>query len=147
MLRRGFSLFIASVLLLILAVPMIIIAVLIYYKLGKPILFRQPRVGLNGKTFTLYKFRTMSLNCNDYGETLPDALRLTALGQRLRSASLDELPQLFNVCKGDMNLVGPRPLLVEYLPLYTQEQLKRHLVKPGITGWAQINGRNALSWE
>lgn len=115
--------------------------------IGSPILFTQERPGLNGKLFTLYKFRSMSNQMNDQGILLPDHIRLTSFGKFLRKFSLDELPQLFNVLKGDLSLVGPRPLLSEYLPLYSDEQAKRHLVKPGITGWAQVNGRNALSWE
>lgn len=115
--------------------------------IGSPILFTQVRPGLNGKLFTLYKFRSMSNQMDNQGDLLPDHLRLTSFGKFLRKFSLDELPQLINVLKGDLSLVGPRPLLNEYLPLYTEEQAKRHLVKPGITGWAQVNGRNALTWE
>lgn len=113
---------------------------------GSPF-FRQPRPGRNGKVFVLIKFKTMSDHCDAAGQLLPDAERLTALGKIIRKTSTDELPQLWNVLKGDMSLIGPRPLLVEYLPLYNQEQSKRHAVRPGITGWAQVNGRNALSWE
>lgn len=116
-------------------------------KLGAPILFKQQRPGLNGKPFQLYKFRTMTDKRDSAGKLMPDCERLTSFGRFLRKYSLDELPQLFNVIKGDLSLVGPRPLLMEYLPLYTKEQAKRHLVKPGITGWAQVNGRNAISWE
>jgi sugar transferase EpsL len=115
--------------------------------LGAPVLFAQTRPGLHGQPFKMYKFRTMTEAREPSGELKPDAERLTAFGRWLRAASLDELPELFNVLKGDMSLVGPRPLLMEYLPLYSPEQARRHEVKPGITGWAQVNGRNALSWE
>lgn len=126
---------------------MIIIALLIVQNLGAPILFRQQRPGLHGKPFTIYKFRTMLSNTDTNGQLLPDRERTTSLGYLLRKYSLDELPQLFNVLKGDLSLIGPRPLLMEYLPLYTDEQMRRHHVRPGITGWAQINGRNAISWK
>ncbi|MEW6179272.1 MAG: sugar transferase [Chloroflexota bacterium] len=130
------------------ALPLMgVIALIIYLKEGRPVLFRQPRPGLGGKIFTLYKFRTMRNAVDRYGNPLPDGERLTPLGRFLRSTSLDELPELFNVLRGEMSLVGPRPLLVEYLPRYTPEQARRHEVLPGITGWAQINGRNALTWE
>lgn len=137
-----------SLLLILLLLPFLfILGFLIKLALGSPILFTQERPGLNGKLFTLYKFRSMSNQMNDQGILLPDHIRLTPFGKSLRKFSLDELPQLFNVLKGDLSLVGPRPLLSEYLPLYSDEQAKRHLVKPGITGWAQVNGRNALTWE
>ena len=119
---------------------------LVLTQLNFPILFRQPRTGLNGKIFNIYKFRTMANDCDKDGNLLSDELRLTKIGKFLRSASLDELPSLWNVLKGDMSLVGPRPLLVEYLPLYSSKQARRHEVKPGITGWAQVNGRNAITW-
>ena len=122
-------------------------AVLIYCALGRPVVFRQQRPGLHGKPFLVYKFRTMADRRDSRGELLPDEARLTPLGRLLRRLSLDELPQLFNVLRGDMSLVGPRPLLMEYLPLYTPEQARRHTVRPGITGWAQVNGRNALDWD
>jgi lipopolysaccharide/colanic/teichoic acid biosynthesis glycosyltransferase len=126
---------------------MLVIAFLVARTMGRPVLFSQTRPGIEGKPFKMYKFRTMTDACDENGNLLPDAERLTAFGKWLRSTSLDELPELFNVLKGDMSLVGPRPLLMEYLPLYTPEQFRRHEVKPGITGWAQVNGRNALSWE
>lgn len=137
-----------SLILLILLSPLIFFtAVLVKAKLGSPVIFKQMRPGLNEKPFYLYKFRTMTDEQDCHGNPLSDKVRLTPAGQFLRKYSLDELPQLINVLKGDLSLVGPRPLLMEYLPLYTEEQAKRHLVKPGITGWAQINGRNSLSWE
>lgn len=137
-----------SLSLILLLLPFLfLLGLLIKLALGSPILFIQERPGLNGKLFTLYKFRSMSNQMNDQGILLPDHIRLTSFGKFLRKFSLDELPQLFNVLKGDLSLVGPRPLLSEYLPLYSDEQAKRHLVKPGITGWAQVNGRNALTWE
>lgn len=133
--------------LLLLSPLILIISILAHVKLGKPVLFRQQRPGLHSQPFTLHKFRTMTNTCDTRGNLLPDAERLTPLGRFLRSTSLDELPELFNVLKGEMSLVGPRPLLMEYLPYYTPEQARRHEVKPGITGWAQVNGRNALAWE
>lgn len=126
---------------------MAVVALILYLKQGRPILFRQPRPGLGGKIFTLYKFRTMRNAADRRGRPLPDSQRLTRLGKFLRASSLDELPELFNVLRGEMSLVGPRPLLVEYLDRYSPEQARRHEVLPGITGWAQINGRNALTWE
>ena len=126
---------------------LVIVAILIRFKLGAPILFTQMRPGLDGKVFNMMKFRTMLDATDNNGNVLPDDQRMTKFGAFLRSASLDELPGLFNVLKGDMSLVGPRPLLVEYLPLYNKEQATRHNVRPGITGWAQVNGRNAISWE
>ncbi|WML59299.1 sugar transferase [Neobacillus sp. PS2-9] len=137
-----------SLLLFVLFAPILfIVAILVKYKLGSPILFRQQRPGLNGRPFFLYKFRTMTDWKDSRGVLLPDEKRLTSFGSFLRRFSLDELPQLMNVLKGDLSLVGPRPLLMEYLPLYTEEQAKRHLVRPGITGWAQVHGRNAITWE
>lgn len=126
---------------------LIIVSVQVRLKIGSPVIFRQVRPGKSGKPFEMIKFRTMTDERSKDGELLPDAQRLTSFGQFLRSTSLDELPELWNVLKGDMSLVGPRPLLMEYLPLYSDRQARRHEVKPGITGWAQINGRNALSWE
>ncbi|WP_336183717.1 sugar transferase [Bacillus sp. 205(2023)] len=116
-------------------------------KIGSPVFFKQVRPGLHGKPFTLYKFRTMTDERDSEGNLLPDAVRLTKTGRLIRKLSIDELPQLLNVLKGDLSLVGPRPLLMDYLPLYTKQQARRHEVKPGITGWAQVNGRNAISWE
>lgn len=137
-----------SLVALILLMPFLLfLALLIKMKLGSPVLFSQERPGLNGKIFRMVKFRSMTEARDAEGNLLPDSVRLTPFGNRLRSTSLDELPELWNVLKGDMSLVGPRPLLVEYLPLYTPEQMRRHEVRPGITGWAQINGRNAISWD
>jgi len=124
-----------------------VVAVLVRVKLGKPVFFRQIRPGRDGKPFKMIKFRTMTDARDDKGELLPDDQRLPGFGRFLRATSLDELPELWNVLKGEMSLVGPRPLLMEYLPLYSREQLRRHEVAPGITGWAQVNGRNAISWE
>lgn len=126
---------------------MLAVAGLVWLSLGRPVLFCQQRPGLHGTPFYLYKFRTMSNLYEGQGSLLPDEMRLTTLGKLLRRLSLDELPQLLNVLNGDMSLVGPRPLLMEYLPLYSKEQARRHEVRPGLTGWAQVNGRNALSWE
>ena len=131
----------------ILAHVLVLIAVLVRIKLGAPVLFKQVRPGLDTRPFTIYKYRTMNNKKDAQGRLLPDKERLTGFGRFLRSASLDELPGLFNVLKGDMSLAGPRPLLVQYLERYTSEQARRHEAKPGITGWAQVNGRNAVNWE
>lgn len=140
--------FSVSLIALILFSPvLLIVTTLVRLKLGSPIFFTQDRPGINGKVFTIYKFRTMKDVLDKAGHTLSDDERLTSFGRLLRSTSLDEMPALWNVLKGEMSLVGPRPLLTEYLPLYSKEQNKRHNVLPGITGWAQINGRNAISWE
>ncbi len=125
----------------------LITAILVKWNMGKPVFFKQVRPGLNGKPFTIYKFRTMSDSRDDSGRLLPAKIRITKFGWFLRSTSLDEIPELYNVLKGDMSLVGPRPLLMEYLDRYTPEQARRHEVPPGITGWAQINGRNAITWD
>lgn len=123
------------------------LALLIRIKLGGPVFFKQERVGQNAKTFTLYKFRTMTEKRDNDGNLLPDNIRLTRFGSLMRSASLDELPELFNILKGEMSLIGPRPLPVVYLPYYTKEEMKRHLIRPGLSGWAQVNGRHYLRWE
>lgn len=133
--------------LLVLSPVLLGVAYLVRKNLGSPVLFRQVRPGMHGKPFEMIKFRTMLDAVDAQGNVLPDEVRLTSFGRFLRSTSLDELPELWNVLKGDMSLVGPRPLLMEYLPLYTPEQARRHEVRPGVTGWAQINGRNAISWE
>lgn len=133
--------------LIALALPLLVLMALIRRRLGSPVFFRQIRPGLHGQPFEMVKFRTMTDACGPDGALLPDVERLTPFGRFLRSTSLDELPELWNVLKGDMSLVGPRPLLMEYLPLYSPEQARRHAVRPGVTGWAQVNGRNAISWE
>ncbi|MFA1820235.1 sugar transferase [Virgibacillus oceani] len=144
--KRCMDLFISIPLITILSPLMLIIALCIKAVMGSPILFKQKRPGLDGKPFLLFKFRTMK-NLNQKNDREDDENRLTELGKKLRKYSLDELPQLINVVKGDMSLIGPRPLLMEYLPLYNEEQSRRHDVKPGITGWAQVNGRNNISWD
>ncbi len=132
---------------IILSPVLLIVAIMVRTKLGSPILFTQERPGLNGRIFKMYKFRTMTNETDENGELLPDEIRLTKFGKFLRSSSLDELPEMFNILKGDMSIVGPRPLLVKYLPLYSERQAHRHDVRPGLTGYAQVNGRNAISWE
>ena len=147
MLKRLFDIAVSATGLIISAPITLTAAAVIAKKLGKPVLFRQVRPGQDGKPFEIYKFRTMSDKRDENGELLPDDQRMTPVGTFIRKSSIDELPQLINVLKGDISLVGPRPLLMEYLPLYNDEQKKRHNVKPGITGWAQVNGRNAISWD
>ncbi len=145
--KRILDFTLALIALMLLSPLMLLIAVLVYLKMGRPVIFSQQRPGRYGKLFTLYKFRTMRDATDAQGRPLPDSERLTAFGRFLRSTSLDELPELFNVLRGEMSLVGPRPLLVEYLDRYTTRQARRHYVRPGLTGWAQVNGRNALSWS
>ena len=145
--KRLFDITAAAIALLLLALPLLALTWLVRRKLGRPAFFRQVRPGLHGKPFEMVKLRSMTDARGPDGALLPDADRLTPFGRFLRSSSLDELPGLWNVLKGDMSLVGPRPLLVEYLPLYSPEQARRHEVRPGITGWAQVNGRNAIGWD
>lgn len=147
MLKRLFDITVATLLLILTLPLLLVVAVLVRLFLGAPVLFSQVRPGLLGQPFTVHKFRSMNDRKDEHGKLLPDDARLTSFGLFLRRSSLDELPQLFNVLKGDISLVGPRPLLMDYLPLYSSEQAQRHLVRPGITGWAQVNGRNAISWE
>ena len=147
MLKRIFDILASAFGLLLLSPVILIVAWQVSRKLGSPVFFRQTRPGLHGKPFEMVKFRTMLDAQDENGNPLPDSERMTSFGRFLRSTSLDELPELWNVLKGDMSLVGPRPLLMEYLPLYSQEQYRRHEARPGVTGWAQVNGRNAISWE
>ncbi|MGO3296337.1 MAG: sugar transferase [Marinobacter sp.] len=147
MLKRIFDILAASVGLLLLSPVILIVAWKVSRKLGSPVFFRQTRPGLNGKPFEMVKFRTMRDAVDENGKPLPDSERITPFGRFLRSTSLDELPELWNVLKGDMSVVGPRPLRMDYLPLYNKHQARRHEVRPGVTGWAQINGRNSISWE
>lgn len=145
--KRIFDIFLSLIVLILASPLMLILALLVWAFLGRPIIFSQERPGFKRKIFTLYKFRTMAEVRDASGKLLPDTMRLTTLGRFLRSSSLDELPELINILRGEMSWVGPRPLLVEYLPRYTDEQDRRHDVMPGLTGWAQVNGRNALTWE
>jgi len=145
--KRVFDIIFTAIGLLLLAPVFAVVAIQVFHKLGSPVLFRQVRPGKHGKPFDMIKFRTMRDAIDMDGNLLPDSERITPFGSLLRSSSLDELPELWNVLKGDMSLVGPRPLLMEYLPLYSKEQYRRHETRPGVTGWAQINGRNAISWE
>ena len=145
--KRLLDIIISTIILVIFSWLYIILAILVRVKLGSPVLFKQPRPGKDEKIFNMYKFRTMTDEKDENGNLLPDEVRLTAFGKKLRSTSLDELPEFFNILKGDMSFIGPRPLLVKYLPLYNEEQHHRHDVRPGLTGWAQVNGRNLLSWE
>lgn len=147
MMKNLFDKTLALFLIILFSPIYIVVSLLIFFKMGSPILFRQQRPGYKEKVFGIYKFRTMTNKKDEFGNLLPDEQRLLGIGKFIRSTSLDELPQLFNVLKGEMSFVGPRPLLEEYLPLYNEKQKRRHDVKPGITGWAQVNGRNAISWD
>lgn len=147
MIKRLFDLLFSSICLVALVIPLLVIASLVRCKLGAPVFFSQVRSGMYCRPFKMFKFRTMSDERGPDGNLLPDSVRLTSFGSFLRATSLDELPELWNVLRGDMSFVGPRPLLLQYLPLYSSEQARRHNVRPGITGWAQVNGRNAISWE
>ncbi len=145
--KRPMDFILSLIAIIVLAPVLLIIAIMVRVKLGSPVLFKQKRPGLNEKIFTLYKFRSMTDERDENGELLPDDIRLTRFGKLLRSTSLDELPELFNIIKGDMSIVGPRPLLIQYLPLYDDYQKRRHEVRPGLSGHAQVNGRNAITWE
>lgn len=147
MIKRALDILSAAIGLIVFFPILILISIMIHREMGSPVLFRQTRPGLHGKPFQMIKFRTMRDAIDADGHSLPDAERLTKLGRFLRSSSFDELPELWNVLKGEMSLVGPRPLLMEYMPLYSSEQARRHDVRPGVTGWAQVNGRNAISWD
>lgn len=145
--KRFFDFVSALLALIVFSLLLAVVAVLVKIKLGSPVIFKQERPGLNNKVFTLYKFRTMTDERNENGELLPDEVRLTKFGQFLRNTSIDELPELINILKGDMSVIGPRPLLVQYIPLYNKHQARRAEVKPGLSGWAQVNGRNSVTWE
>jgi undecaprenyl phosphate N,N'-diacetylbacillosamine 1-phosphate transferase len=145
--KRPMDIILSLVALIILSPVLLIVSILVKTKLGSPVIFKQKRPGLNEKIFTMYKFRTMTDERDEYGELQPDSVRLTKFGKILRATSLDELPELWNILKGDMSVVGPRPLLIEYLPLYNSQQKRRHEVRPGLSGLAQVNGRNAITWE
>lgn len=145
--KRPMDIILSLIALIVLSPILLIVALLVRIKLGSPVIFKQQRPGLNEKIFTMYKFRTMTDERDENGELLPDSIRLTKFGRFLRSTSLDELPELFNIIKGDMSVIGPRPLLVDYLPLYDEYQKRRHEVKPGLSGLAQVSGRNAINWE
>lgn len=145
--KRLMDFILSLVAIIVLSPILLIVAILVRVKLGGPVLFKQERPGLNEKIFKMYKFRTMTDERDGSGELLPDSVRLTKFGRILRSTSLDELPELINILKGDMSIIGPRPLLVQYLPLYNEQQRRRHDVRPGLSGWAQISGRNTISWE
>ena len=144
--KRFFDIILSLIALIILSPLLLVVSIMVYFKLGRPIFFVQERVGRNNKVFKMYKFRTMKNDWDKNGVLLSDKERLTKFGEKLRSLSIDELPELINILKGDMSIVGPRPLLTQYLPLYSKEQIKRHDVRPGLTGWAQVNGRNSITW-